>query len=179
MFRCNHHNKGAHNALPDYDDCTETCRRCFNVNFNVNFKIVFKTIHLCVSWWIKKNWYILQNCIAIHGTQNKINCKLCSRQQLWPSVRHSSGICLEKAVRSIGRRCAVWTREPSNIKQDWGSEWCVGDEELRTGTFGGRKYDARSEGLKITAWRVSERNTALSGHWTWNTGFSETCCYCP
>jgi hypothetical protein len=41
------------NALPDYGDCTETCRSCFNVNFNVNFKIVFKTIHLCTSWWIK------------------------------------------------------------------------------------------------------------------------------
>jgi len=39
------------NALPDDgDDCTETCRSCFNVNFNVNFKIVFKTIHLCISW---------------------------------------------------------------------------------------------------------------------------------
>ena len=34
----------------------ETCRICFNVNFNVNFNIVFKTIHLCISWWIKKNF---------------------------------------------------------------------------------------------------------------------------
>jgi hypothetical protein len=44
----------SNNALPDDDDCTETCRSCFNVNFNVNFKIVFKTVHLCISWWIKK-----------------------------------------------------------------------------------------------------------------------------
>jgi hypothetical protein len=27
-----------------------------NVNFNVKFNIVFKTIHLCISWWIKKLW---------------------------------------------------------------------------------------------------------------------------
>ena len=32
------------------NDCTETCRSCFNVNFKVNFKIAFKTIHLCISW---------------------------------------------------------------------------------------------------------------------------------
>jgi hypothetical protein len=25
-----------------------------NVNCNVNFKIVFKTVHLCISWHIKK-----------------------------------------------------------------------------------------------------------------------------
>jgi hypothetical protein len=47
---------GSNNTLPDDGDCTETCWSCFNVNFNVNFEIVFKTIHLCISWWIKKNF---------------------------------------------------------------------------------------------------------------------------
>jgi hypothetical protein len=44
----------SNNALPDDGDYTETCRSCFNVNFNVNFEIVFKTVHLCISWGIKK-----------------------------------------------------------------------------------------------------------------------------
>jgi hypothetical protein len=53
----------SNNALPDDGDWTETCRSCFYVNFNVNvnFKIVFKTIHLCISWWIKKT-VIISRC---------------------------------------------------------------------------------------------------------------------
>jgi hypothetical protein len=65
MFRCNHHNQGAHyskNALPDDGDCAETCRSCFNVNFNVNFKIGFEIIQLCISWWIKKKTLIISRC---------------------------------------------------------------------------------------------------------------------
>jgi len=43
------------NALPGVGvTAQETCWSCFNVNFNVNFKNLFKTIHLCISWWIKK-----------------------------------------------------------------------------------------------------------------------------
>jgi hypothetical protein len=53
------------NALPDDGDGTETCWSCFNVNFNVDFKIVLKTIHLCISWWIKKNF---DNIKMQHGT---------------------------------------------------------------------------------------------------------------
>jgi hypothetical protein len=44
----------SNNALPDDDDCTETCRSCFHVNFNVNFKIIFKTIHLCINQLVNK-----------------------------------------------------------------------------------------------------------------------------
>jgi hypothetical protein len=53
------HTTSSNNEFPDDGDCTETCRSCFDVNFNVNFKIVFKTIHLCISWWIKKNFDII------------------------------------------------------------------------------------------------------------------------
>jgi hypothetical protein len=48
----------SNNVLPDDGDCTEIFRNSFNVNFNVNFKIVFKIIHLCISWWIKKPWWV-------------------------------------------------------------------------------------------------------------------------
>jgi len=44
----------SNNALPGDGDCTETCRRCFNVNIN----ILFKAILLCISWKIKKTLII-------------------------------------------------------------------------------------------------------------------------
>ena len=71
-------------------DCTETCRSSFNVNFNVNFKILFKTVHVYISWWIKK---ILDN-IKMHGIYVKKNIlpirSIFRDRFVWNQVQHVS-----------------------------------------------------------------------------------------